>query len=140
MTEIGEVVNSIMKESFPTIVDEHFTANMESLLDAVAEGKVKKYVSDFPNNTTVGAKGCIVTPHLGASTAESEITDAPDARELTDVKGHVSYEHVSFHYSDDNTPAALPAWHLLIILPDIFLLLHFQELLSMQNPAYHNAL
>ena len=35
---------------------------------------------------------------------ESEITDAPDARELTDVKGHVSYEHVSFHYSDDNTP------------------------------------
>ena len=34
----------------------------------------------------------------------SEITDAPDARELTDVKGHVSYEHVSFHYSDDNTP------------------------------------
>ena len=35
---------------------------------------------------------------------ESEITDAPDARELTDVKGHVSYEHVFFHYSDDNTP------------------------------------
>ncbi len=35
---------------------------------------------------------------------ESEITDAPDAKELTDVKGHVSYEHVSFHYSDDDTP------------------------------------
>ncbi len=31
VTEIGSVVNSIMKESFPTIVDEHFTANMESL-------------------------------------------------------------------------------------------------------------
>ena len=29
-----------MKESFPTIVDEHFTANMESLLDAVAEGRL----------------------------------------------------------------------------------------------------
>ena len=38
VTEIGSVVNSIMKESFPTIVDEHFTANMESLLDSVAEG------------------------------------------------------------------------------------------------------
>lgn len=49
MTEIGEVVNSIMKESFPTIVDEHFTANMESLLDAVAEGKVnwKTVVENF---------------------------------------------------------------------------------------------
>ena len=40
VTEIGEVVNNIMKESFPTIVDEHFTANMESLLDGVAEGSV----------------------------------------------------------------------------------------------------
>jgi DNA topoisomerase-1 len=49
VTEIGEVVNSIMKESFPTIVDEHFTANMESLLDGVAEGKVswKSVVSNF---------------------------------------------------------------------------------------------
>jgi DNA topoisomerase-1 len=49
VTEIGEVVNSIMKESFPTIVDEHFTANMESLLDAVAEGKVswKTVIANF---------------------------------------------------------------------------------------------
>ena len=49
VTEIGEVVNSIMKESFPIIVDEHFTANMESLLDGVAEGKVnwKSVVSNF---------------------------------------------------------------------------------------------
>ena len=35
---------------------------------------------------------------------ESEITDAPNAKELTNVKGHVSYEHVSFHYNDDDTP------------------------------------
>ena len=41
---------------------------------------------------------------LDVMETESEITDAPDARELTDVKGHVSYQHVSFHYSDDNTP------------------------------------
>jgi len=42
----------------------------EAMVDALAAGKIKKYVSDFPNTTTVGAKGCIVTPHLGASTAE----------------------------------------------------------------------
>lgn len=49
ITEIGEVVNNIMKESFPTIVDENFTANMESLLDSVAEGSVhwKTVVSNF---------------------------------------------------------------------------------------------
>ena len=44
----------------------------EAMVEALAAGKIKKYVSDFPNPTTVGAKGCIVTPHLGASTAESE--------------------------------------------------------------------
>ena len=49
VTEIGEVVNNIMKESFPTIVDEHFTANMESLLDAVADGGVnwKTVIANF---------------------------------------------------------------------------------------------
>ena len=35
---------------------------------------------------------------------ESEIRDADDAAELTDVKGHVRYDHVSFHYNDDETP------------------------------------
>ncbi len=44
----------------------------EAMVEALASGKVKRYVSDFPNTTTVGSKGCIVTPHLGASTAESE--------------------------------------------------------------------
>ena len=34
----------------------------------------------------------------------AEIKDAPDAQELVDVEGHVSYEHVSFHYNDDDTP------------------------------------
>ena len=49
VTEVGEVVNAIMKESFPTIVDENFTANMESLLDGVAEGSVnwKTVTSNF---------------------------------------------------------------------------------------------
>ena len=44
----------------------------EAILDAIKAGKVKKYVSDFPNSTTAGKEGCIVIPHLGASTEESE--------------------------------------------------------------------
>ena len=49
LTEIGEVVNNIMKQSFPSIVDVTFTANMEGLLDMVAEGKVewKSVISNF---------------------------------------------------------------------------------------------
>lgn len=49
VTELGEVVNQIMKESFPSIVDEHFTANMENLLDSVGEGTVnwKTVIENF---------------------------------------------------------------------------------------------
>ena len=46
--------------------------NEKDMLDALASGKVRKYVSDFPNPTTAGQKGCLVIPHLGASTEEAE--------------------------------------------------------------------
>ena len=41
---------------------------------------------------------------LDVMETESEIRDADNASELTDVKGHVRYDHVSFHYNDDETP------------------------------------
>jgi DNA topoisomerase-1 len=41
VTEVGEVVNEIMKTAFQVIVDVNFTANMESLLDMIGEGNVK---------------------------------------------------------------------------------------------------
>ncbi len=49
VTELGEVVNNMMNEAFPTIVDVNFTANMEALLDGVEEGVVKwkTIVSNF---------------------------------------------------------------------------------------------
>ena len=46
--------------------------NENDLLEAIKSGKVRKYVSDFANPTTAGQDGCIVIPHLGASTEESE--------------------------------------------------------------------
>lgn len=49
VTELGEAVNRMMKEAFPSIVDVNFTANMEALLDGVEEGEVKwkTIVSNF---------------------------------------------------------------------------------------------
>ncbi|MCR5116702.1 MAG: type I DNA topoisomerase [Lachnospiraceae bacterium] len=41
VTDLGEVVNKMMVEAFPSIVDANFTANMEALLDGVGEGKIK---------------------------------------------------------------------------------------------------
>ena len=49
----------------PTAIVLNFARDLlvdeEAMVDALAAGKIKKYVSDFPNTTTVGAKGCIVT-------------------------------------------------------------------------------
>lgn len=60
----------------PTTVVLNFARDLlvdeEAMVEALAVGKIGKYISDFPNNITVGAKGCIVTPHIGASTEESE--------------------------------------------------------------------
>ena len=47
-------------------------ANELDVLDGIKSGKVRKYVTDFPNTITTGKEGCIVIPHLGASTEESE--------------------------------------------------------------------
>lgn len=75
VTEIGEVVNSIMKESFPTIVDEHFTANMESLLDGVAEGKIpwKTVVANFYPDLEKAVQAA--EKELEKITIEDEVTD-----------------------------------------------------------------
>ena len=67
----------------------------EAVLHAIGEGKVKKYVSDFPNSTTAGKEGCIVIPHLGASTAESEDNCAVMA--VKELKEYL--EHGNIHNS-----------------------------------------
>ncbi len=44
----------------------------EEALKGIAAKKIRKYVTDFPNTVTAGKEGCIVIPHLGASTEEAE--------------------------------------------------------------------
>ncbi len=44
----------------------------KAMMAAIDAGRVRRYVSDFPNPTVAGHRGCITTPHLGASTEESE--------------------------------------------------------------------
>ncbi len=75
VTELGEVVNSIMKESFTSIVDEHFTANMESLLDKVEEGKIswKTVVENFYPDLEEAVQ--IAEKDLEKIKIEDEVTD-----------------------------------------------------------------
>ena len=59
--------------------------NEADVIEAIKAGKVRKYVSDFANPTTAGQDGCIVIPHLGASTEESEDNCAKNAvKEMVD--------------------------------------------------------
>ncbi len=44
----------------------------KAVLKGIHSGRIRKYVTDFPNTITAGQEGCIVIPHLGASTEESE--------------------------------------------------------------------
>lgn len=44
----------------------------DAMAEALASGKVKRYITDFPNEKTAKMPGCIAIPHLGASTEESE--------------------------------------------------------------------
>ena len=72
--------------------------NEEDLVAALGTGKVRKYVSDFANPTTAGVDGVILTPHLGASTAESEdncaimaVEEIMDFVENGNIKNSVNY-------------------------------------------------
>ena len=75
VTEIGEVVNSIMKESFSSIVDERFTANMEALLDNVAVGKIawKTVIENFYPDLKKAVDEA--EEQLEKVTIEDEVTD-----------------------------------------------------------------
>lgn len=87
----------------------------EAMVDALSAGRVKRYVSDFPNPTTVGAKGCIVTPHLGASTAESEDNCAIMAvREIRDYLENGNITH-SVNFPDCNMAGCMTAGRLGIL-------------------------
>lgn len=75
LTEIGEVVNNMMKQSFPSIVDVNFTANMEGLLDMVEEGKVewKEIIRNFYPDLEEAVKKA--EKDLETVKIEDEVTD-----------------------------------------------------------------
>ncbi len=101
VTEIGEVVNSIMKESFPTIVDEHFTANMESLLDGVAEGKVnwKTVIANFYPDLDAAVKA-----------AEKELEKVTIADEVSDEICEECGRHMVIKYGPHGKFLACPGF------------------------------
>ena len=79
----------------------------EAVISALKIGKLKKYVSDFPNPVTVGQEGVIVIPHLGASTEESEdncavmaVQELIDYMENGNIKNSVNFPSINLGVCD----------------------------------------
>ena len=101
LTELGEVVNNMMKQAFPSIVETDFTANMEGLLDRVEEGTVdwKTVVENF-------------YPDLEAAVeaAEKDLKEVKVEDEVTDVVCDQCGRHMVIKYGPHGRFLACPGF------------------------------
>ena len=78
--------------------------NVADIKEALASGKVSCYVTDFPTEDTINCEGIITTPHLGASTGESEDNCAVmAAQQIQDFLLNGNIKH-SVNYPDIEMP------------------------------------
>ena len=101
VTELGEVVNRIMKQAFPSIVDLTFTANMEYLLDSIADGTVhwKTVIENFYPDLEEAVK-----------TAEKELESVKIADEVTDEICEVCGRNMVIKYGPHGKFLACPGF------------------------------
>ena len=101
VTEIGEVVNRMMKEAFPSIVDVNFTANMEALLDGVELGTVKwkTVISNFYPDLNEAVKK-----------AEKELAEVTIADEVSDEVCDVCGRQMVIKYGPHGRFLACPGF------------------------------
>lgn len=101
VTELGEAVNGIMKQCFPSIVDTSFTANMELLLDKVADGTVrwKTIVENFYPDLDEAVK-----------TAEKTLESIKIADEVTDVICDICGRNMVIKYGPHGKFLACPGF------------------------------
>ena len=89
MMKTGVILINMARDS---LVDEN------AVVAALRAGRIRRYVSDFPNTTVAGRRGCITIPHLGASTEEAEdncavmaVEEISDYLENGNIKNSVNY-------------------------------------------------
>lgn len=101
LTELGDVVNQMMKEAFPSIVDVHFTATMEALLDQVGDGEIdwKIVVRNFYPDLNEAVKA-----------AEKELEKVKIEDEVTDVICENCGRHMVIKYGPHGRFLACPGF------------------------------
>lgn len=80
----------------------------KAMVDALKKGKVARYMTDFPNPVTAGAKGVIVTPHLGASTEEAEENCARMA--VKELRGYLEYGNIQHSVNYPDCDMGIPSY------------------------------
>ncbi|MBR3306717.1 MAG: phosphoglycerate dehydrogenase [Lachnospiraceae bacterium] len=96
---IGKDAIALMKDGVVILnFARDLLADEEAVLEGIASGKIRKYVSDFANPTTAGKEGVILMPHLGASTEEAEdncammaVDELRDFLENGNIRNSVNY-------------------------------------------------
>ena len=102
---------SLMKEGVVVLnFARDVLVNEEDMIDALISGKVKKYVTDFPNPVITGVKNAIVIPHLGASTEESEdncakmaVKEVMEFLENGNIRNSVNYPNCEMGLRGEHT-------------------------------------
>lgn len=96
---IGEKEIAMMKPTATVLnLARDLLVDEPAMLKALDDGRIHRYVSDFPNPVTVGHPGVILSPHLGASTEESEdncakmaVKQLRDFMENGNIRNSVNY-------------------------------------------------
>ena len=109
VTALESTKGMINKDAI-SLMKKDVVVNEEDMIDALESGKVKRYVTDFPNPLVAGVKGTIVIPHLGASTEESEdncakmaVKEVMDFLENGNIRNSVNYPNCDMGYRDGKT-------------------------------------
>ncbi len=108
---IDEKAISLMKDNVVILnFARDVLVNDEDMKAALKANKVKKYVTDFPNQAISGIEGAIVIPHLGASTEESEdncakmaVKEVRDFLENGNIRHSVNYPDCDMGYRGNHT-------------------------------------
>lgn len=114
----------------------------DAMLEALEAGKIRKYVSDFPNPKTIGKKGVIVIPHLGASTEESEdncammaVNELKDFLENGNIKNSVNYPNCNLGICTSPCRVAIYHKNIKKMISQFTLLLSDTNIVNMSNSS-----
>ena len=140
---IGEEAIRLMK---PNAVILNFARDLlvdeDAVLTALEEGRIRKYVSDFPNVKTVGKLGVIVVPHLGASTEESEdncaamaVNELMDFLENGNIKNSVNYPNCNLGLCESASRIAIYHRNVKMMISQFTSILSDTNIVNMSNTS-----